>query len=364
MATQIDPVRLRGTELSGSLGQSMSHRVALLAPVPLGSPRGNAVTVARIALGLATRDVDVRVWDAGADGLLEEATRTVPAVVHAFHAYRAGPLGQMLARACHAPLVVTLTGTDVSADLIHPVHGPAVRGVLLGAAAVTAFHDSIVSEVVAALPALAGRVTVVPQSVRLMPPKPGEPAPPVGGDPCIVFPAGIRPVKRPCLPLLALDGLLRQHPGTRLWYAGPALDPEETRRLRQQLARRPWARYLGAVPHHGMPALLTVADIVLNCSISEGGMANAVLEALALGRAVLASDIPGNRSLVEDGVTGLLFGSEAELADKARRLAGDGGLRRRLGEAGQRLVELRFTPTAETEGYLAVYARVAGGGLA
>jgi glycosyltransferase involved in cell wall biosynthesis len=342
----------------------MSHRVALLAPVPLDSPRGNAVTVARIALGLATRDVDVRVWETGTDGLLEEATRVAPAVVHAFHAYRAGPLGRMLAEACDAPLVVTLTGTDVSADLIHPVHGPAVRDVLLGAAAVTAFHDSIVSEVVAALPALAGRVAVVPQSVRLMPPKPGEAAPPVGGDPCIVFPAGIRPVKRPCLPLGALDGLLRQHPDTRLWYAGPALDPREARRLRQRLARRPWAHYLGAVPHHGMPALLTAADIVLNCSTSEGGMANAVLEALALGRAVLASDIPGNRSLVEDGVTGLLFGSEAELGDKARRLAGDAGLRRRLGEAGQRLVQSRFTPTAEIEGYLAVYARVAAGGLA
>jgi glycosyltransferase involved in cell wall biosynthesis len=269
----------------------------------------------------------------------------------------------MLARACQAPLVVTLTGTDVSADLIHPMHGPAVRDVLLGAAAVTAFHDSIVSEVVAALPALAGRVTVVPQSVRLLPPKP-SPEPPVGGDPCIVFPAGIRPVKRPCLPLGPIDGLLWQYPNTRLWYAGPALDRKEMRQLRKGLARRPWARYLGAVPHHRMPALLTAADIVLNCSISEGGMANAVLEALALGRAVLASDIPGNRSVVEDGVTGLLFGSEAELTDQARRLAADAGLRRRLGEAGQRLVESRFTPTAETEGYLAVYARVAGGGFA
>ena len=355
--------RLRGADLSGSLGLPMSHRVALLAPEPLGSPRGNAVTVARIAEGLATRDVDVRVWDAGADGLLEEATRTAPAVVHAFHAYRAGPLGQMLARACGAPLVVTLTGTDVSADLIHPTRGLAVRDVLLGAAAVTAFHDSIVSEVVAALPALAGRVTVVPQSVRFLLPEPSERAPAVEGDPCIVFPAGIRPVKRPCLPLGALDGLLRRHPSTRLWYAGPALDPKETRRLRQRLARRPWAQYLGAVPHDHMHALLTAADIVLNCSVSEGGMANAVLEGLALGRAVLASDIPGNRSLVEDGVTGLLFGSEAELGDKAQRLAADAGLRRRLGEAGQRLVASRFTPTVETEGYLAVYARVADGRL-
>ena len=107
-----------------------------------------------------------------------------------------------------------------------------------------------------------------------------------------------------------------------------------------------------------MPALLAAADIVLNCSRSEGGMANAVLEALALGRAVLASNIPGNRSLIEPGVTGLLWSSEAELAEGAERLAAEPALRRRLGEAGRRLVADRFTPAAETEGYLALYARV------
>jgi glycosyltransferase involved in cell wall biosynthesis len=109
-----------------------------------------------------------------------------------------------------------------------------------------------------------------------------------------------------------------------------------------------------------MPALLASADIVLNCSRSEGGMANAVLEAFALGRAVLASDIPGNRSLVEDGVTGFIFASDTELAEKAERLAADPPLRRRLGEAGRSLVETRFTPAIETDGYLAVYARVEG----
>ncbi len=109
-----------------------------------------------------------------------------------------------------------------------------------------------------------------------------------------------------------------------------------------------------------MPTLLEAADIVLNCSRSEGGMANAVLEAFALGRAVLASDIPGNRSLVEDGVTGLLFRSEAELAGGVRRLAADPALRRRLGEAGRRLVESGYTPAREMDGYLDVYARVTG----
>jgi glycosyltransferase involved in cell wall biosynthesis len=93
-------------------------------------------------------------------------------------------------------------------------------------------------------------------------------------------------------------------------------------------------------------------------------MANSVIEALALGRAVLASDIPGNRSLIEDGVTGLLFGSEDALAAQAARLAGDPALRRRLGETGRRLVEARLAPGREIAGYLEIYAQAAGRSLA
>jgi glycosyltransferase involved in cell wall biosynthesis len=98
---------------------------------------------------------------------------------------------------------------------------------------------------------------------------------------------------------------------------------------------------------------------VLNCSISEGGMANSVLEALALGRAVLASDIEGNRSLVEDGVTGFLFGTPEEFARKLEALLGDPSLRLRLGAAGRERVTTRFSPARELDGYLATYARLA-----
>jgi glycosyltransferase involved in cell wall biosynthesis len=338
-------------------------RVAMLTPAPLDAPRGNAVTVARIAGALRARGIEVCVLEAASGRsrkLLVETRRFAPAVVHAFHAYRTGPSGRALAEACRASLVVTLTGTDVSDYLADPSTAPVVRGVLASAAAVTAFHESVVATVRAAVPEITGRLAVVPQSVwfRQSPNPSDTSGPSLSGRPCILFPAGIRPVKRPRLPLGPLDSVVRGRPETRLWYVGPALDAEEARRLGEALASRPWARYVGAVPHHRMPALLGFADIVLNCSAAEGGMANAVMEALAAGRPVLAADIPGNRSIIEDGITGLLFGSEAELADKAERLAADAELRQRLGEAGQRLVAARFTPEAESDGYLAVYEKV------
>ena len=87
-------------------------------------------------------------------------------------------------------------------------------------------------------------------------------------------------------------------------------------------------------------------------------MANSVLEALHLGRAVLASDIPGNRSLVEDGVSGLLFDSVEEMTAKARRLLDDADLRLRLGQAGRERVVARFSPDREVDGYIAAYMRL------
>ena len=88
-------------------------------------------------------------------------------------------------------------------------------------------------------------------------------------------------------------------------------------------------------------------------------MSNSVLEALAAGRPVLASDIDGNRSLVEDGVTGFLFRDTTELEVKAEQLAADRALRERLGLAGRDLVERRYPPRREVESYLGVYARLA-----
>ena len=353
-------------EVPTPLGNRLTPgRLAILTPFGPPSVRGNAITVGRIVRGLRERGLDARVWDASA---LSEAaiTREVeaerPALIHAFHAYRTGPLALRLARRLEIPLVVTLTGTDANHDLFDAELAPVVRRVLEGATAVIAFHASIVERVAGALPDLRARLEVVPQAVRFDDPAPFDlPAawPLPGGRTLIVFPAGIRPVKAPRLPLPALDALAAAEPRLRLAYAGPILDEAEAAALARELAGRPWARHLGVVPHERMAALLDQADIVLNCSVSEGGMANSVLEAMVRGRAVLASDIPGNRALVEDGVTGLLFDGPAALAAQAARLVRDGALRARLGAAARARVERDYPPAREIDGHLAIYRALA-----
>ena len=336
--------------------------MALLTPYAAPSVRGNAITVERILRGLRERGVDARAWDASVadEASIErkvEAQR--PALIHAFHARRVGPLALRLARRLDVPLVVTLTGTDANHDLFDAEWEPTVRHVLEGATTITAFHASIVERVAGALPPdVARRLVVVPQAARLDASTPFDLAAawPLPADRVLfVFPAGIRMVKAPRMPLAPLDALVEAEPRLRLAFAGPILSRDEGAQLMRDLANRPWARHLGAVPHAQMASLLGQADVVLNCSISEGGMANSVLEAMTCGRAVLASDIPGNRALVEPDVTGLLFDGPDDFRAKAQRLTRDPALRARLGRAGRARVEREYPPAREIDGYVAVY---------
>lgn len=335
--------------------------VAVLAPFAFPAVRGNAVTVQRIVAGLRERAVSVALWDVSTTSdavLTDEVERTRPRLVHAFHALRTGPAALRLARRLEVPLVVTLTGTDANHELLDAENAPHVRRVLEGAAVVTAFDASIVEHVAAILPDLRARLVVVPQAVRFE-----------GGGTfdlnarwrlpsdrvLFVVAGGIRPVKAPRAVLPAFDRVVLAEPRVRLLYAGPVLDAAEGAALTAALARRPWARHIGMVPHAEMPGLLALTDVVLNSSISEGGMANSILEGMAFGRPVLVSDIPGNRGLVEHGVNGLRFTTDDELVAAALSLARDGALRARLGASARARVARNFSPAREIDGYLTVY---------
>jgi glycosyltransferase involved in cell wall biosynthesis len=70
-----------------------------------------------------------------------------------------------------------------------------------------------------------------------------------------------------------------------------------------------------------------------------------ILEAMACGRATVATNAYGMAELVEDGRTGMLFGPDdsADLAERVIELLRDGQLRVRLGQAARRVVVERHS---------------------
>jgi glycosyltransferase involved in cell wall biosynthesis len=96
--------------------------------------------------------------------------------------------------------------------------------------------------------------------------------------------------------------------------------------------------FAGRVQHDLLPAYLASADVFAFPSLSEG-MPRAVLEAMAMGCAVVATDIEGVRDIVQHEQTGLLVrASDPDaLADALQRLVGDPSLAQALGESAARV---------------------------
>jgi glycosyltransferase involved in cell wall biosynthesis len=105
--------------------------------------------------------------------------------------------------------------------------------------------------------------------------------------------------------------------------------------------------------------LMRAADAVCLASDAEG-VPMAILEAMALGRPVVATDVGGVSEAVESGETGLLVptNDEAALADALLQLVADPELRRRLGEKGQHRYRECFGIERMVEEYAEVFEHV------
>jgi glycosyltransferase involved in cell wall biosynthesis len=105
-----------------------------------------------------------------------------------------------------------------------------------------------------------------------------------------------------------------------------------------------------------LPALLSAIDVLALPSTFEGfGIVQA--EAMYLERPVVATSHGGSTEVVDDGVTGYLlpFGDVDGIGAHLVRLAQDRELRARMGTAGRRRVEERFTSQQMGAAYLALY---------
>jgi glycosyltransferase involved in cell wall biosynthesis len=151
--------------------------------------------------------------------------------------------------------------------------------------------------------------------------------------------------------LLEAAALLR-HRGVhfRLVLAGDG--PERVHLERQAANDRLPVWFLGA--RNDVPALLAAADVVVLASLHEG-LSNSLLEAMAAGKPVVATDVGGNREAL--GGTGLLVppSDASQLAAAIERLLRNPGLARRAGEAARERARDLFPVDAMIDRHLELY---------
>ncbi|MCA9554529.1 MAG: glycosyltransferase [Myxococcales bacterium] len=119
---------------------------------------------------------------------------------------------------------------------------------------------------------------------------------------------------------------------------------EECRKIAVDAGLEQAILHPGRVPHDEVQSIYSVVDILAyprdRQRITELVTPLKPLEAMAMEKAVIGSDVGGITELVSDGETGLIFRAEdvGDLAEKIRTLADDPALRERLGKAGRRYV--------------------------
>jgi glycosyltransferase involved in cell wall biosynthesis len=90
------------------------------------------------------------------------------------------------------------------------------------------------------------------------------------------------------------------------------------------------------------------------------GLPNALLEGMACGRAVVATDVGGMPDVLRDGENGILVpaGDVERLADSIRALLDDRDRRKQLGQEARLTVQEGFTPERELDLTQQVYRRL------
>ena len=146
--------------------------------------------------------------------------------------------------------------------------------------------------------------------------------------------ANYRPVKNLPMFLRAASLIAAQRPNAVFLLAGRGSLRQSLGELANQLGIAEKVFFTdgnGAVAEY-----LPLMELGCLSSLNEG-FSNAILEYMAAGLAVVATDVGGNREAVIDGVTGFLTasGDEKTFADRVISLLEDGTLRKAMGERGR-----------------------------
>lgn len=109
-----------------------------------------------------------------------------------------------------------------------------------------------------------------------------------------------------------------------------------------------------------IPAVLADLDVVVHASLEPDPLPNVVLEAMAMKKLILASEVGGVPEMIEDGVTGLLYtpGDVEALAQLLQRAVCDFEALAPLGRRARRVAVERFNEARQRAAFARIYREV------
>lgn len=288
-------------------------------------------------------------------------------LLHGFFLYPAGFIATQVGCVHGVPTIVSIRGNDVGKYAFDPLRRPFVHAALERAQVVTSVATSLATFADRAITPIAHKTRTILNSVD---PTALEPRsrPDLGTRGLVIGSAGLFRYKKGLNTLFqALAGLDGRFEYTLLlagdYFAPEDRDPHERAITSCGLEGR--TRVTGRIPADRMADYLQLFDVVVFPSLFSEGCPRALLESMALGKAVIGARSGAIPEIVRDGENGLLVdpGCPRQLGAAIATLASNPELRVRLGDAAARTAA-RMSGERELEQWLEAYrgALAVGGG--
>ena len=151
---------------------------------------------------------------------------------------------------------------------------------------------------------------------------------------------------------------VEDQPALRAVIAGDGEERTELEELTRKLGVDKHIAFLGEF--HDVPALIKRIDVGILVPSHNEGLSNTILEYMAGGKPVIASECGGNRELVIDDHTGILIkpGDYLALSEAIRRVCSTPGLAEQWGRNGRKAIEDRHAPNAVVQAFASYYEEI------
>jgi len=157
----------------------------------------------------------------------------------------------------------------------------------------------------------------------------------------------------------SLPAVLSHFPNVKVFIVGEGPLKTALQELARRLNVHEQVIFTGFYPHLG--EILTLADIIVQPSLSES-LPMSLLEGMAYGKPVVATDVGSIKEAVVHNVSGLLIppGDSRQLADALKALLANGTQWQAMGAAAKQLVAERFSDQAMIQQIEQVYSDLLG----
>lgn len=304
------------------------------------------------------------------DLIVEEHAREPFDVLHAYFLTQAGFIATLAGRYLNIPSVVSIRGNDVDRAAFDPARFSHTMFALQNANVVTANAQESIRKAKAFFDR---EIILIPNGVDANHFKPMEKNRGLveslglerkmkeerveSGGAVIGFVGELREKKGMKTFLSAYAQVNARRPCTLL-TVGEIRHGEDSQTFEQMRASIPESNIVvtGYVSPNDLPAYYSLIDVFLHPSLHDG-MPNAILEAMACERAVIATPVGGTKDIVDDGKNGMLVNvNDADaLAEKIFALLDDNEKRASLGKNAREFVVNNFKPEKELTANLEVY---------